>query len=265
MDLLRHLREGSLEAAATELASKIKAEPMRLEHRYGLACILALRGEFDRAETHLETIGAQDAGTLPGVQLYRSLLRCEKERSRVWKGVGVPRVAEGSDAFVRARATLPAASAKLDQVTLQAVFGELDSEPGVLARVDGAETAVLRDSDDFLGPVLEVFASDAYLWQPMRGLRSLRIQAPTTLVDLIWARAELVTTTGQSASVHMPVLYAGSASSKDALVRTGQKTEWTAVGELGCRAFGGRVLVHGDRELGILEVREIEFAASSAP
>lgn len=259
MELMQRLREGAIDGAVAELAERVRRTPTSLEVRYSLTTLFAMRGEFERAQEQLDVIGAQDVATLPGVRLYQSLLSAELERQNVWDGIGVPEVVGGS-AAARLRATLPGALGEGDLDAIAATLTELEQrEPAVPAMLNGRRVSRLRDSDDFLGPVLEVFANGHYQWLPFGDLRSVRLDAPTTLFDLLWARARVTNRSDATMIVHVPVLYAETHTSEDGLVRAGHKSEWIAIGELGYRGRGGRVFFSDDEQIGLLETRGFEL------
>jgi type VI secretion system protein ImpE len=103
----------------------------------------------------------------------------------------------------------------------------------------------LRDYDDLFGSVLEVFAGGRYLWLPFEQVRSLQIPEPSTLMDLLWVPAEMISREGETSHVHLPALYPGSGEHADEQVQLGRTTEWIDCDEAGYRGAGQRILLSG--------------------
>ena len=85
----------------------------------------------------------------------------------------------------------------------------------------------LFDSDELLGPVLEVFAGGHYLWLPLERVRTLEIRRAEHQLELLWLPRELEDRRrddgdGPPAGA-LPRLARGR---DDARLRSGQMTEW---------------------------------------
>ena len=95
-------------------------------------------------------------------------------------------------------------------------------------------------------------------------VRRLSVEPPAHLLDTLWLPAELEDAAGTTATVHLPVLYAGSGSSDDDSVRLGRETRWEEVAPDLLSGRGQRLLVHaaGDelKEVPLLELRTLEIA-----
>jgi type VI secretion system protein ImpE len=138
------------------------------------------------------------------------------------------------------------------------------ARPALEGKVDGEPFADLFDSDELLGPVLEVFAGGHYLWLPLERVRTLQIRKPSHQLELLWLPAELEDAAGDTATVHLPALYHGSAAADDAGLRAGRMTEWREQGGLVVRGLGQKVLLArcgGDeREVALRELRTLEIS-----
>ncbi|MBF2998639.1 virulence protein SciE type, partial [Pseudomonas aeruginosa] len=75
-------------------------------------------------------------------------------------------------------------------------------------RIGEAPFAWLADADTRLGPVLEVIFNGRYAWLPMSNLRSLKVEAPSDLRDLVWLPAELTLANGGVTVALLPARYA---------------------------------------------------------
>jgi type VI secretion system protein ImpE len=112
--------------------------------------------------------------------------------------------------------------------------------------------------------VLEVFAGGHYLWLPLERVRTLEVRAPKHQLELLWLPAELEDVSGDTATVHLPALYHGSAGADDARLRAGALTEWREQEGLVVRGLGQKVLLarHGgeEREVALRELRTLEIS-----
>jgi len=64
---------------------------------------------------------------------------------------------------------------------------------------------------------------------PFERLRSIRLEAPADLRDVVWMPAKLGLTNGGEASALIPTRYPGSESDRNGLIRLSRKTEWDEV------------------------------------
>src|SRR6185312_13428937 len=123
---------------------------------------------------------------------------------------------------------------------------------------DGVPFDDIRDSDDVLGPVLEVFASSSYFWVPWEHVQFLEIAAPKSLRDLLWIPARFASFDGQIGEVYLPVLYPGSSASQDDAIRLGLKTDWLESGGI-VRGVGRKTLLVGEGARTLPDLREVHF------
>ena len=262
------MASGNLAEAISAQSAEVKARPLDLDVRYQLSVLLCFAGDLERAGTQLNTIASQDAELGMGSAIYRSLIEADSARRTVWNDEGVPLLppdcAPGIDDRVAALQALRRGDADAAREALERAQA---ADRPLELKLNGELTADLRDHDDFLGPVLEVYAGGNYLWLPFERIRSLEVRAPQSELDLLWAPAQLVDANGMEANVHLPVLYEGSHLASDGRVRVGNMTEWVDVEGLGFRGQGQRTLLAqqggNPREIGLLEVRSLERAPSS--
>ncbi|HXX46679.1 MAG TPA: type VI secretion system accessory protein TagJ [Myxococcota bacterium] len=262
-DLLAAGRLGDALAAQTAL---VRAKPLDADARFGLAVLLCLAGELDRASAQLDSLSTQNPELAVGVSHVQSLIHAEAERRAVHERDGAPLLPP--DAPPHAELRLEALRA------LRA--GEAERAGELLARAGASETPLegkldgesfddLRDHDDLLGPTLEVFAGGRYLWLPLERVRRIELSAPKRPLDLLWPAALLVDSSGTEANVHLPALYAGSHAAADERLRLGRMTDWVDVGGVAFRGVGQKVwlLSRGgaESERGLLEVRALELGA----
>jgi protein involved in temperature-dependent protein secretion len=264
MDAISLFQQSQLDEAVASMTEALRADPANVDKRYHMAGLLAFRGEFDRALAHLYFIAGERPDLAPAVAMYESSVHGEEERRRMHDGGHVPGTDPENAAAVKRRVHLRRHLAAGDADQAAALMAEIAAEPVPLARLDGGSAMPFADRDDCLGALLEVFVGGRCLWLPTNNLRSLEFTPPRGLLDLLWAQCAIVTRTGVRYAAHVPVLYAGSHARGDAQVRCGHKTEWQDELGVAFRGYGQRVFGAGERELGILELRQVEFPAAAS-
>ena len=71
---------GDLEGAITALTEAVRKNPTDQETRGLLAEFLCIAGDLERADKQLDALGNQDAGSAPGLALFRQVVRAELAR-----------------------------------------------------------------------------------------------------------------------------------------------------------------------------------------
>ncbi|MSR54805.1 MAG: hypothetical protein EXS09_16180 [Gemmataceae bacterium] len=133
-----------------------------------------------------------------------------------------------------------------------------ESAAWVAGHVDGREFDGWRDSDDLLGPVLEVLHSDRYVWVPVEQVLKLRLEDADSLRDQLYRPATLWLVDGSRWEVFMPALYVGSAEHPEEGIRTGAGVDWIELHGV-MRGVGERTFLFGEEELGISEFKQVEI------
>jgi type VI secretion system protein ImpE len=260
---------GRLGEAIVAQNACVKAQPTDVDARHLLSVFLCFSGELDRAFLQLDMIGKQDPDLGMAAQVYRSLMIAESQRREVFHGDAKPLLPPECPADVEARLDALLAQRRDDSAALRDGLERAESSQSELeGKQNGEAFTDLRDYDDLLGPVLEVYAGDTYLWVPFERIRTLEIKPPVHLLDLLYIPATLEDQSGAEASVHLPALYEGSYLSDDDRLRTGKMTDWVDAGETGFRGVGQKVLLvraaPEPREVSLLEIRSLEFPASAS-
>ena len=269
MDARELFQSGRLDEAIAAQTAEVKAHPTDPERRYLLCGLLGFAGEWERAGRQLDALGVQDEQLATAGLVYRNLLASELERRAVHAGTSPPLLPDEPPSHVALRLEALAACAAGDPA---AAAGRLEEavavQPELRGSLDGAPLTALRDLDDVLGSVLEVFAGGRCLWLPWEHLRRLELAAPRHMLDLLWAPAVLEDVRGVTAHVHLPVLYAGTAASDDDDLRLGRKTDWEDLGGGLYRGRGQRLLAWADgegalQELDILSLRSLDLGGDA--
>jgi type VI secretion system protein ImpE len=254
------IKSGKLTEARQQLVAAVRDKPGDTAARTLLFQVLCYCGEWDKADRHLEAIAAQDVSREAGVLDYRNLIRAEKERLAVMeKGCSASFLTEPPaylDLFCAARTKL--VEQKADEA--KDLFRRVDAaKPDIAGSVNGSPFSGFCDTDTMLSPFLEVMAHDQYLWVPFESLRELSITPPKTLLDLLWISARITTWEGFTMNCYLPVLYPNSFLHEDERIKMGRMTDWTPLAGTYARGVGQHVFEVGEKEMAILEIRDIIF------
>jgi len=252
---------GDLAGALDELSREVKANPMDERRRTFLFELLCFAGAWDRAERQLDALAAIDVKTGLGVELYRGVIKAERERERVFATGQAPNFLTSPPAYVEKLLDGMHLLAKGETEAAGRLVEEAEEERPLLpGQADGEPFDDFRDSDDTVAPVLELFVQDRYTWVPWEQIRRLDVPHPARLRDLLWTPVKLEGTDGSVGELLAPALYQGSAAYADDAVRLGRVTEWRDSGGGIQRAAGLRMLMVGAEERSLLDLRAIELA-----
>jgi type VI secretion system protein ImpE len=264
-----NLRRGDLDAALQELQQQIRKEPAVSKHRVFLFQLLVVLGQWQRAKTQLDTLRDLDAATLPMVETYREALRCELLRAAVFAGRRTPLLFGEPQQWAAEMVHALALAAKGEAAAALAMRQKaLDAAPAVPGRIvtgaaaaddAGQPFAWLADADSRLGPLLEMIVNGKYYWVPPSAVRSLRVDAPTDLRDLVWLPATVQWQNGGEAIALLPARYPGSEGAVDPLLRMARRTEWIDQGHDTFHGLGQKVLATDIGDYGLLDVRTLTF------
>ena len=254
------LEANQLSAAIAALTQDVKKQPTDTHLRTFLFELLCFAGEYERAERQLDVIGHQNESAGIGVEVYRQLLRADKARQR-WFAEGLkPTFLLDLPSWTQHQ--LEAGNRLRGQQTeeAKALLQQAASErPKLQGIVNGKPFDDFRDSDDRLGPILEVFFRENYVWLPCEQVKKVTIPKPKQLRDLLWTPATIEAGEGEAGDVYLPVLYVGSHSEEDDQLRLGKITDWRGLGNGLAGGVGQKTFLVDDSEMSILEIREIEF------
>ncbi len=222
------LKEARLTDAIESLGVELREDPTDAQRRSLLFELLAFAGDLNRAEKQLDILGQRGPDAGMGALLYRAAIHAERTRTDMFRKGETPAPGKG---------------------------------PGIAGALNGNPFTSIRDADPRIGDRLEVFAAGQYMWIPFEHLASVRIAPPRRLRDTLWTPATVRTGPGfkgtELGEVLLPVLAPLSADSDDDAVRLGRVTEWVA-GDAGLDVpIGQKLLLIGDEEVPILEVREL--------
>ena len=252
------LREGRPQDALTELQNQVRKDPGNAGYRVFLFQLLCVLGDWDRARDQLKVLAELDAGSLALVHVYGAAVSCELLRREVFAGTRTPLVmGEPLPWMAQLLQALAPGSQAAEVKRLRAEsLEQAQPVPGV---IDGHEFEWIADADPRLGPVLEAMIDGRYYWVPFERIRSVTIEAPSALRDVVWLPSSIVFTNGGQAAALLPSRYPGSESDPDGLIRLARKTEWDEVAPDTFYGRGQRMLATDAEEYGLLNVRRIEL------
>jgi len=277
------LRDGRLADTLAELQKRVRSDPSNAKHRIFLFELLSVMGQWDRALTQLNVAGELDGGALAMVQMYREALRCEVLRGDVFAGRRSPVVFGEPESWVALliealRLTAQEKHAQSDELRGNA-FEAAAATPGTLSErskrppsAEGAleETAArafewIADADSRLGPVLEAVIFGRYYWIPFQRIRTVVVERPSDLRDLVWMPAHFEWANGGEAVGLIPTRYPGSEASEDDAIRLARKTEWMERSPQTVLGLGQRMLASDGGEFALMDVRRIDLPSAAAP
>lgn len=258
------LGSGDLTLAIAQAIDQVKAKPTDAESRYRLFALLAFSGDLHRARRQLEALGVGDEQLERSRAVYINLLAAEQERRAVFDHDAEPLLPVDPPEHLQLRMdALRDIRDKEFGAAAQKIEKAVEVLPSFKGNLNGQPISALRDLDDLLGSVLEIFAGGRYAWLPLERIKTLEIEPPSHLLDLLWIPARLTDSKGAESSVHLPVLYHGSHLAEDARAGTGLVTEWYEQGEGIFRGRGQRLLAWAGeseeaQELAMLALRNLD-------
>jgi protein involved in temperature-dependent protein secretion len=223
------------------------------------ALLLAMSGQHDQAEQQLARTQA------PAVEW---IVRGDRARAVRWRDAN----AAGRLAVAQPMPTTPfyagmaVALLTRDEKLVDRLHADFAKafrpSRGRLVFRDGKarEFQDLRDSDDAIGQMFEVFAEGACVYFPYEMVQRIAFEEPQSFVTLYHPRCQIALRDGRVANGFAPLLYAGSMQAPSPYLRTGRETTFSYVGRAR-RALGQRDFVaDGGAMIGMQHIAAIEFA-----
>ena len=256
------LKEGRLDEALQSLTAQVRANPADARRRVFLFQLLAVLGQWERAQNQLNVAGEMDPANALMVGAYQVALAGERERVEVLAGRRSPTVIGEPQPWV----ALLLQALKLDAEGRHAQAAALreqafEQAEAVAGAIDGAPFEWLADADPRFGPCLEVITRGGYAWAPFARIRQLSFDAPSDLRDKVWAPVQITWTNGGQAIGFVPARYPGAEQSGDTDVALGRKTDWVDVAPGLQVAEGQRMFATDAADYPLLDVRVVTFDA----
>ena len=252
------LREGKLEEALAKLQDQVRNDPAKPELRMFLFQLLSVMGNWPRALTQLNVAAELDGEKMLIAEICRPALESEAFRSAVFQGKKTPLVLGEPEHWVSlmiqanellAGGELSAAAKLRDQA--------FEAAPAVSGKINGHDFAWLADADTRLGPIMEAIIDRKYFWIPLTRVKTVRVEEPRALRNMVWAEAQFTWTNGGQAPGLIPTRYAGSELAGDSALRLARQTSWKQLDGGHFIGLGQRMLATDRGEHPLLEVRSI--------
>jgi len=259
------IHDGELTESLAQLKEEVRKDPSNAKYRVFLFQLLSLTGDWDKALNQLKVAGELDAGTLSMVQTYREAIRCEVLREEVFAGQRLPLVFGDPEQWVALviealRLTAEGQYKKSQQMREEA-FDSAEVTPG---SVDEESFEWIADADSRLGPILEAIINGRYYWVPFHRMRSIQLEKPEDLRDLVWAPAYFTWANGGETVGLIPTRYPGSQRSDDERICMSRKTEWQEHEGGVFLGMGQRMLVTDKNEYPVLDISRISLNTDDA-
>ncbi|HXJ84280.1 MAG TPA: type VI secretion system accessory protein TagJ [Candidatus Methylomirabilis sp.] len=259
------LRRGEPEAALPALQAKVRGEPADPKLRVFLFQLLCVLGEWERARDQLKALAELDPGSFPLVHLYGAAITCELLRREVFAGSRTPVTLGEPPPWLALLLQALAAEAQSKSAEAKDLRADaLEQARAVPGTIDGEAFEWIADADSRLGPVCEAVIEGRYYWVPFERLRTVALEPPSDLRDVLWIPGHLKLVNGGDAAALIPVRYPGSESDPDGLIRLARKTEWDEVAADTFHGRGQRMLATNANEYSLLNVRRIELQDAGA-
>jgi type VI secretion system protein ImpE len=256
---------GKLNEAIEALLREVKANPNDMASRTFLFELSCFAGNWERAEKQLDVLGHQSATAELGVMVYRSNIKAEQERRRVFAEGVQPHFLNEPPTYVDLHVAAINQMLKGQMEEARATLDRAEEErPAIAGKLNDQEFQDFRDYDDRVGSVLELIVKDKYVWLPFEQIKRLEISPPKQLRDMLWASARVEALDGTVGEVYVPTLYAGSSDSDNDQVRLGRMTDWKQASEEIYNAVGLRLFLVDGEDKTLFEGTSVEFAGSGA-
>jgi len=264
-ELLSALKAGKLDQTLQLLQGAVRRAPADAAQRVFLFQLLAVMGQWERAQTQLGVAGELDAAALQMVHAYREVIRCERWREQVFAGTRAPLLFGAPEPWM----------AQLIEALRRDAVGEfreaaqlreaaLAAAPAVAGEIDGVPFAWLADADLRLGPMLELIGNGNYYWLPMQHIAQLRFEAPADLRDQVWMPASLILRNGGDLVGFVPTRYPGTVASADDALLLARRTDWVAQGDGLQAGLGQRLFATDSGDHALMDTRAISFEHADA-
>lgn len=255
---------GQIDQAVNAAIADVKEKPGDANRRWFLCEMLCFTGDLTRVDKHLDAIFAMDAAALPGVSLFRQLVRAESARQQFFAEGKLPDFLSQPDPDFQKRlqASIYFRENALTDAAASLVAAE-NERPAISGTADGKPFDDFRDVDDLAASFLEVFTSTGkYYWIPLARVRSIDFRPPSRARDLLWRAADVDVADGPHGEVFIPALYPGSQAASDPKARLGRATEWNGP-EGATRGIGQRMFLIGDQIVAIGDLKQLTFNSAT--
>jgi type VI secretion system protein ImpE len=256
-----YLRAGRLQDCLQALQGEVRSNSADPKLRVFLFQLFAVLGQWERALNQLSVLASLSPETMMMARIFQPIVQCEMFRQKVFKGTQTPVIfgepEEWMGSIVQANEHTAKGNAEAGAKLREQAF---DSAPATSGVIDGKPFEWIADADMRFGPMLELILEGQYYWVPFSRIKTIRIEPPSDLRDLVWVPAGFVWANGGEASGHIPVRYPQTESATDDALRLSRKTDWQDVDGV-AKGVGQRVFATDQEEHPILQCRSIDLNA----
>ncbi len=257
----KHLKEERIEEALESLQDTIRKDAANLKLRIFLFQLLCVTGQWERALNQLRVLKNLKGDDALLAQIFQYVIACEPFRAAVFSGQKAPLIFGEPEGWVSFMVQAIQEDARgASQAAQDLREKALNSAPDVSGQInDHSAFEWIVDADSRMGPLLEAIFQGKYYWVPMQCIKTLILEAPADLRDLVWIPANFTWINGGEISGYIPSRYPGTEASSDNALRLARKTDWEERADgLWC-GLGQRMLTTDQNDYPLLEIRKIEF------
>lgn len=219
-------KAGQLDDAITAQLAIVKGNPADQGKRFFLFELLLFSGDLDRAQKQIDAITFGDERDAT-VIIYKRWLDSERARRACFTTGGEPKLLAPPSEHVRLRLeALRQKRAQQQDEFARLVHQANQLMPALTGQLNGRPFTLLRDCDDLLAGVLEVFVNGLYYWIPFENIASLDVVPPEYPRDLYAMTAQLEVLNGDTGEVCLPVLYPLTHLSASQDMKLGRANDW---------------------------------------
>jgi len=267
-DVRAALREGDLQRARALAVESVKRAPDDPGARAFLFQLSAIEGDWARADKQLDVLAELKGESLDLVGDYKAAIAAEATRREVMAGRAAPTVFGEPATWVAKmiEALRLDATGKADaaHALREEAFEEAAPSSG---EVDGETFAWMADADQRFGPLMEAVINGEYHWIPFEAIKTLDMEPPKDLRDVVWAVGVATFANGGSWPILAHTLYPGSdpKAGGNAGQALGRRTDWSTLSGEHCAGLGQRMFATDTNDFPILEIVRLAFDRPTAP
>lgn len=243
-------QDGQLNEAIAAQRALLASHPDEISERLCLCDLLGFGGQWPAIQTHLGYLANGPHEIREYLNEWSQLLQAESERRRK----ATPHFLIKPPPQVLLRVQAREKTAKHADLIDEA--DELT--PEIEGYIDGRPFEGFRDTDDFLGPMLEVFHGGRFIWLAMEQLRRLRLSPVESLRDSLFRPASIRLTDGFDYEVFLPVLYEATNANSPMNCQLGLLTDWSEKEGM-MQGIGAKQMQFGEEELTFADFDQIEI------
>ena len=255
---------GQLAEAIDAAIEDVKKNPTDVTKRFMLGELLCFAGEFERADSQLDTVSKQSPEATVLVGLFRHLIRAEIARQQFYSEGRLPEFLSEVSPSLRLRLDASIALREGNSAEAHELLEQAEElRPKVRGTCNGNAFDDLRDLDDLTAGFFEVLTSTGkYYWVPVEQVESMEFSTPERMIDLIWRRTSINVENGPEGEVYIPAIYAETAQQSDNQLSLGRGTDWRGGDGLPVRGIGLRMFLVGENDQTIMQLKELAFDRS---